>query len=99
MKVQVLGNGNPSDRRYRDQLGKAAGPLDAHHALRASIAVVVFRTVTERHDACGGNAVAGSPSRHFRSNRIDNAGAIDAWNERQHGSSILLLAGAQADVE
>ena len=42
MKVEVLRNGNAGAGRHGDELGKAARPLDAHHALRPVIAAAVL---------------------------------------------------------
>ena len=47
-------------------------------------------------------AATRSPTRQradLRSDRIDDAGAIDAGNKRQHRAACGFLAGAQADVE
>ncbi len=66
------------------------GPLIAAAVLGANI---------QRHDAGGGDAVADVPAADLRPDGIDDTGAIDAGNERQHRAAILLAAGAQADVE
>ena len=98
-KSRCLRNGDAGAGRHGDKLGKAAGPLDAHHALRPVVAAAVLGADIERHDAGGGDAVADAPAADLRPDRIDDAGAIDAGNERQHRPAILLAAGAQADVE
>ena len=89
----------PAHRRHRDQFGKAAGPLDAHHALRALIAAAILGANVQRHDAGRGDAVTRTPAADLRADGIDDTGAIDAGNERQDRTAILLAAGAQADVE
>ena len=99
MKVEMLRDGDAGHRRNGDQLGKAAGTLDAHHALRALIAAAVLGANVQRHDAGRGDAVARTPAADLRADSIDDTGAIDAGNERQYRAAILLAAGAQADVE
>ena len=63
------------------------------------IAAAVLGADVQRHDAGGGDAVADVPAADLRADGIDDAGAIDAGNERQDRTAILLAAGAQADVE
>ena len=99
MKVEMLRDGDAGNRRHRDQLGKATRPLDAHHALRPLIAGAILGANVQRHDAGGGDAVARTPAADVRADGVDDAGAIDAGNERQHRAAILFAAGAQADVE
>ena len=84
---------------HADQLGEAALPLDAHHAFRAGVARAILRADIERHAAGGRDAVADLAARHAGADRVDDAGAVDAGDERQHRPAEHLLAGAQAHVE
>src|SRR5580704_15164004 len=68
-------------------------------AARAIVAAAILRADIERHETRGGVAIAGAPAAHLRPDCIDNAGAIDARNERQCRATRHFLAGAQADVE
>ena len=99
MEVEILRDRNAGAGRHGDKLGKATRPLDAHHALRSVIATAVFGGDVERHDAGGGDAIADFPAADFRPDRVDDAGTVDAGNERQHRAAILLAPGAQADIE
>ncbi len=82
-----------------DELGKAALPLDAHHAFRAVVAGAVLRADVERHAAGGRDPFADLAAGDAGADRVDDAGAVDAGNERQHRAAEHLLAGAQAHVE
>src|SRR4029079_9846316 len=82
-----------------DQLRKSALPLDAHHAFRAGVAGAVFRTDVERHAARRRDPLPDLALRHAGADRVDDAGAVDAGNERQRRTAEHLLAGAQAHVE
>jgi hypothetical protein len=99
MKIELqwnLGGGAGGDKHH---LSKAAGPLDAHHARWAGVAVATLRARIKRHDACRRHALTHSPARDSRTNGVNDPGAIDPRNERQNGFARALLAGAQAHVE
>ena len=85
--------------RQRHQLRKAARPLDAHHAGRPGIIVAVLGAGIERHGAGDRDPVADLPAGHAGPDRIHDAGAVDARDQRQHRGAARLLAGAQAHVE
>ena len=99
MEIEVLRDGDRRAGRHRDQFGKTAGPLDAHHAARPVVAAAVLGADFQRHDTRGGDPVAAAPASDLRPDRVDDAGAIDAGNKRQHRPAILLPTGAQAYVE
>jgi hypothetical protein len=57
MKIELqwnLGGGAGGDNHH---LSKAAGPLDAHHARWAGVAVAALRARIKRHDACRRHAL------------------------------------------
>jgi len=89
----------PGARRHAHQLGKAARPADAHHADRPGVAGIVLGADLERHHAGGGDTLADPPARHARTHRIDDAGAVDARNERQLDAGLHRLAGPHGDIE
>ena len=99
MKVEMLGKRDRGAGRHGDHFGKTARPLDAHHAARPVVAAAVLGADVERHEARGGDMIADAPAADLRPDRIDDAGAIDAGNERQHRAARGFLAGAQAHVE
>ena len=99
MKVEMLGERDRSACRDVDQFGETPGPLDPHHAAWPVIAAAVLGADVERHKTRGGDMIANPPAADLRSDRIDNASAIDTGNERQRGAAGGFLAGAQADIE
>ena len=99
VEAEALGNSDRDGGRHGRQFGKAAGPAHAHHAAPAGIALAVLRAGIERHHAGGGDPVADAPARHVRADRIHDAGAIDAGNDRQRDPLLHLLAGAEGDIE
>src|SRR5499433_3178502 len=99
VEVELIGEFDRGAGRHRDHLGKTAGPLDAHHAGWPGVVVVLLTANIERHDAGGGDPHSRSPARDPGSERIDNARAIDAWDEWEHGSPRALVAGPQTHVK
>ncbi len=99
MKIEMFGKRDRGAGRHGDHLGKSARPLDAHHAVRPVGTAAIFGAYIKRHETCGGDISADAPAADLRPDRIDDAGAIDAGNERQHCASRGFLAGAQAHVE
>ena len=98
-EVEPVGQRDRGAGRDADELGEAARPLDAHHAFRAVVVAAVLRADVERHDAGRRDAIADLPARDAGADRVDDAGAVDARDERQHRAAEHLLAGAQAHVE
>ena len=99
VEVESVRNCDGGAGRHRNQLGKAARPLDAHHAGRTAVALVVLGTDLERHHAGGCDPHSLSPAPDPGPDRIDDPGTIDPRDERKRGSARALLAGAQAHVE
>src|SRR6266508_4363751 len=99
VEVEPLGQLDRGAGRYRDHLGKAAGPLDAHHAGRPRVIGAVLPTNIERHDAGSGHPHPLSPTGDRRSDRIDDAGTVDARNERKYRAAPALFPRPQAHVE
>jgi hypothetical protein len=99
MEVDAVGQRNDNARRHADKLGEAARPFDAHHTLRPVIVGTVLRHGLQRHAAGCGHMLADLPARDAGPEGVDRAGAVDAWNERQHRGAAGLLAGAQAHIK
>ena len=99
VEVEPVGQRDGRTGRDADQLGKAARPLDAHHALGPFVVGVIFAAEFERHHAGGRDPHAGVPIAHARADGVDDARAVDARNERQRRSARALAAGAHTDVE
>ena len=58
MEIEMLRHGHRGAGRHRNHLGKAALPLDTHHALGAAVSAAVLGADIERHNTGGGDAVA-----------------------------------------
>jgi len=99
VKIERLGKRERGAGGHRDQFGKSAGPLDAHHAGRTRIAFAVLGARRKRHHPGCGDVHSFLPTCDARADCIDDAGAIDAGDERQDRSARGLFAGAQAHVE
>ena len=99
VKVEPVGKFDRRAGRHRNHLGKAAGAFDAHHSGWPLVAGAILGANVERHDAGGGDPHSLSPARDGGSDRIDDAGAIDARDERKDRSASALVARPQAHVE
>ena len=92
VKVEPVGEFDRRERRHRDHLGKPARSFDAHHSGRPVVAAAILGANLERHDAGGGGPHSFSPARDGGSDRIDDAGAIDAGYKRKDGAASGLVA-------
>ena len=100
VEIEPVGKRDRRAGRHADQLGEAARPLDAHHADRARCS----RSPSSAQSSSGimpaaATRMPGCQLRHARADRVDDAGAIDARDERQRRPARALAAGAQAHVE
>jgi hypothetical protein len=100
--MMEIESGRQLDRRagrHHHHLGESAGSLDPHHADGARIRVRVLVADLQRHHARSGHPHAFAPLGDTGPHRVDDAGAIDAGDERKHRAARAFPARTQAHIQ